>query len=223
MFSFLVKRILSGFMIVVLVSMMVYALFWYGPKSPALELCRRDTNNRCTPAKLVEFEDRLGYNNSIVTRVRQVGQGPGPGPHDQPRHHRVRLPRALPRPVLPGQDAGHRIAQGPLPDHAESCGRCVLPLPVDRRHHRRARRTKTWDRRRQGVGRVDACLQLHPLLPGRAAELPDTHAQHQRLPGRRSTSRSSTIRCNGSPACCWCGWSWACTARRRTPGTHAAR
>ncbi len=47
MFSFLVKRILSGFLIVVLVSILVYALFWYGPKSPALELCRRDTNNRC--------------------------------------------------------------------------------------------------------------------------------------------------------------------------------
>jgi peptide/nickel transport system permease protein len=65
MFSFLVKRILSGFMIVVLVSMLVYALFWFGPKSPALELCRRETNNRCTPAKLVEYEERLGYNNSI--------------------------------------------------------------------------------------------------------------------------------------------------------------
>src|SRR5215207_120554 len=65
MFSFLVKRILSGFMIVVLVSMLVYALFWFGPKSPALELCRRETNNRCTPAKLVDYEERLGYNNSI--------------------------------------------------------------------------------------------------------------------------------------------------------------
>lgn len=67
MFSFLVKRVLSGSLIVVLVSVMVYALFWYGPKSPALELCRRDTNNRCTPAKLAEFEDRLGYNNPIYS------------------------------------------------------------------------------------------------------------------------------------------------------------
>ncbi len=75
MFSFLVKRILSGFMIVVLVSMLVYALFWYGPKSPALELCRRDTNNRCTPAKLDQFEDRLGYNNSIVTEYGKWAKG----------------------------------------------------------------------------------------------------------------------------------------------------
>jgi peptide/nickel transport system permease protein len=75
MFSFLVKRFLSGFMIVVLVSMMVYALFWYGPKSPALELCRRDTNNRCTPAKLDQFEDRLGYNNSIVGEYGKWAKG----------------------------------------------------------------------------------------------------------------------------------------------------
>jgi len=75
MFSFLVKRILSGSLIVVLVSVMVYALFWYGPKSPALELCRRDTNNRCTPAKLVEFEDRLGYSNPIYEEYGKWAKG----------------------------------------------------------------------------------------------------------------------------------------------------
>jgi peptide/nickel transport system permease protein len=75
MFSFLVKRILSGSLIVVLVSVMIYALFWYGPKSPALELCRRDTNNRCTPAKLVEFEDRLGYSNPIYEEYGKWAKG----------------------------------------------------------------------------------------------------------------------------------------------------
>jgi peptide/nickel transport system permease protein len=70
-----VKRILSGFLIVVLVSMLVYALFWYGPKSPALELCRRDTNNRCTPAKLTQFEDRLGYNNPIYEEYGKWAKG----------------------------------------------------------------------------------------------------------------------------------------------------
>src|SRR5215210_4402229 len=75
MFSFLVKRILSGSLIIILVSMMVYALFWYGPKSPALELCRRDTNNRCTPAKLDQFEDRLGYNNPIATEYGKWAKG----------------------------------------------------------------------------------------------------------------------------------------------------
>jgi peptide/nickel transport system permease protein len=75
MFSFLVKRLLSGFIIVVLVSMLVFALFWYGPKSPALELCRRDTNNRCTPAKLEQFEDRLGFNNPIYEEYAKWAKG----------------------------------------------------------------------------------------------------------------------------------------------------
>lgn len=75
MFSFLVKRVLSGALIVVLVSVMVYALFWYGPKSPVLELCRRDTNNRCTPAKEAEFEERLGYNNPIYSEYGKWAKG----------------------------------------------------------------------------------------------------------------------------------------------------
>jgi peptide/nickel transport system permease protein len=75
MFAFLVRRILSGALIVVMVSLIVYALFWYGPKSPAQELCRRDTNNRCTPAKLVEFEDRLGYNNPMLSEYGKWAKG----------------------------------------------------------------------------------------------------------------------------------------------------
>lgn len=75
MFSFMVKRILSGFLIVVLVSLVVFALFWYGPKSPALELCRRDTNNRCTPAKLEQYEERLGYNNPMLVEYKKWAVG----------------------------------------------------------------------------------------------------------------------------------------------------
>ncbi len=67
MFAFLVKRILAGFLTIVLVSMMVYALFWYGPKSPALQLCILETNGRCseTSPRLAAYEERLGYNNPV--------------------------------------------------------------------------------------------------------------------------------------------------------------
>ncbi|MEQ6901222.1 ABC transporter permease [Nocardioides sp. YIM 152588] len=75
MFSFLIKRILSGALIVVLVSLLVFTLFWYGPKSPALELCRRDTNNRCTPEKLVQFEENLGYNNPMLSEYGTWAKG----------------------------------------------------------------------------------------------------------------------------------------------------
>jgi peptide/nickel transport system permease protein len=77
MFSFLVRRIVSGIVIVVLVSLSVFTLFFYGPKSPALELCRRDTNNRCGPtsAKLEVYEERLGYNNPMLSEYGKWAKG----------------------------------------------------------------------------------------------------------------------------------------------------
>lgn len=77
MLSFLVRRMLSGFLIVVMVSMLVYALFWFGPKSPALELCRRDTNGRCGEAspRLAQYEERLGYNNPIYVEYGKWAKG----------------------------------------------------------------------------------------------------------------------------------------------------
>jgi peptide/nickel transport system permease protein len=77
MFSFLVKRLVSGFVIVVLVSLAVFTLFFYGPKSPALELCRRDTNNRCGPTspKLAVYEERLGYNNPMLSEYGKWARG----------------------------------------------------------------------------------------------------------------------------------------------------
>jgi len=67
MFAFLVKRILSGGLIIILVSMVVYGLFFWGPQHPGLELCRRDNHGRCGPTsdKLYEYEEKLGYHNPI--------------------------------------------------------------------------------------------------------------------------------------------------------------
>lgn len=77
MFTFLVRRVVSGVVIVVLVSLAVFALFFYGPKSPALELCRRDTNNRCGPTspKLELYEERLGYNNPMLSEYGKWAHG----------------------------------------------------------------------------------------------------------------------------------------------------
>ena len=41
MFAYIVKRLISGFLVVTLVSMAVFALFWYGPSSPAQAICDR--------------------------------------------------------------------------------------------------------------------------------------------------------------------------------------
>lgn len=65
MFAYIIKRLLAGVVVVILVSMAVFALFWYGPSSPARPICNTETSNRCTPEKLEQFEEQLGYNNPI--------------------------------------------------------------------------------------------------------------------------------------------------------------
>jgi peptide/nickel transport system permease protein len=68
MFAYIVKRLISGFVVVVLMSMAVFALFWYGPRNPAAPLCQLDYGIRCTSQRLAEYTQRLGYNDSIVTQ-----------------------------------------------------------------------------------------------------------------------------------------------------------
>ena len=49
MFGYIVRRIIGGVLVLVTVSVAVFALFFYGPGDPALALC---PENRCTPDRL---------------------------------------------------------------------------------------------------------------------------------------------------------------------------
>lgn len=66
MFAYIVKRLVSGTVVVVLISMAVFALFWFGPRNPALPLCNIDTSNRCRPAMLQAYERNMGFDDSVV-------------------------------------------------------------------------------------------------------------------------------------------------------------
>lgn len=63
MWAYVIKRLISGLVVVILVSMSVFALFWYGPQDPARPICNNQTNNRCSAERLAMFTERLGYNN----------------------------------------------------------------------------------------------------------------------------------------------------------------
>jgi ABC-type dipeptide/oligopeptide/nickel transport system permease component len=65
MFAYVVKRLISGVLVVALVSMAIFLLFWYGPSSPAQPICDRETSNRCTPERLEVYERTLGYDNPV--------------------------------------------------------------------------------------------------------------------------------------------------------------
>ena len=52
MFAYIVKRLISGVLVLTLVSMAIFLLFWFGLASPAQPICDRETSNRCTQTKL---------------------------------------------------------------------------------------------------------------------------------------------------------------------------
>ncbi len=75
MFAYVVKRLLSGVVVLFLISMSVFLLFWYGPSEPAQTICDNDTQNRCTPARLEVFRENLGFNNPWHEEYRTFVKG----------------------------------------------------------------------------------------------------------------------------------------------------
>ncbi len=57
MFGYIVRRLVAGVLVLIAVSMMVFALFFYGPNDPALAYC---PESRCTPERLENISHNLG-------------------------------------------------------------------------------------------------------------------------------------------------------------------
>jgi len=74
-FAYIVKRLVAGLVLLVLISMFIFALFWYGPRSPAEPLCRAERSRGCPPDVLERYEDRLGYNNPISEEYLKWAKG----------------------------------------------------------------------------------------------------------------------------------------------------
>lgn len=64
MFAYIVKRLLAGIVVMLLVSLSIFLLFWYGPSEPARAICDAKTNQRCNAERLERFNEELGYNNA---------------------------------------------------------------------------------------------------------------------------------------------------------------
>jgi len=57
MFGYVVRRLVAGLLVVVAVSMVVFAIFFYGPNDPALAYC---PDSRCTPQRLDNIRHSMG-------------------------------------------------------------------------------------------------------------------------------------------------------------------
>jgi peptide/nickel transport system permease protein len=62
MFGYIVRRVIAALLVLVTVSIAVFALFFYGPGDPALALC---PENRCTPDRLERIRDSLGLERPV--------------------------------------------------------------------------------------------------------------------------------------------------------------
>ncbi len=74
MFAYIVKRLISGVLVLTLVSMAIFLLFWFGPSSPAQPICDRETSNRCGD-KIKIYERTLGYNNPVYEEYGKFVKG----------------------------------------------------------------------------------------------------------------------------------------------------
>jgi peptide/nickel transport system permease protein len=74
-FAYIVKRLIAGFFVLVLVSMAIFALFWFGPEEPARPLCNLETSQRCDPVRLAQYNANLGYDNPVYEEYGNFAKG----------------------------------------------------------------------------------------------------------------------------------------------------
>ena len=72
MFGYVVRRIISGILVLFVVSVAVFALFFYGPSDPAYAYC---PESHCTPQRLAAIRDSLGLNRPVVEQYGDYMKG----------------------------------------------------------------------------------------------------------------------------------------------------
>lgn len=74
MFGYIVRRLITAFLVVVLVSMVTFTLFFKGPSDPASALCE-ETGGRCTAAELNSIREQMGLNDGLVVNYSRFVKG----------------------------------------------------------------------------------------------------------------------------------------------------
>ncbi len=78
MFGYIVRRLVAGVLVLIAVSMMVFAIFFYGPNNPALAYC---PESRCTPARLENISHNLGLDRPAPQQYVEYMSGLVKGRH----------------------------------------------------------------------------------------------------------------------------------------------
>ena len=78
MFGYIVRRLVAGLLVVVAVSMVVFAIFFYGPNDPALAYC---PESRCTPQRLDNIRHSMGLDRPAPRQYAEYMSGYVKGRH----------------------------------------------------------------------------------------------------------------------------------------------
>ena len=78
MFGYIFRRLISGILVLIAVSMMVFALFFYGPNDPAVAYC---PESRCTPERLENIRHNLGLDRPAPQQYVEYMSGLVKGRH----------------------------------------------------------------------------------------------------------------------------------------------
>lgn len=73
MLGFIVRRLLSALLVVIITSMFVFVLFFKGVSNPAGPVC--DAQGRCTAERLAAIEESMGLNDPITTQYKDFVTG----------------------------------------------------------------------------------------------------------------------------------------------------
>ena len=76
MTGFIVRRVLSSILVIILTSMFVFVLFFKGlGDTPARNYCDKLGPGKCTPAKLDSIKHQMGYDKSVVANYAEWAKG----------------------------------------------------------------------------------------------------------------------------------------------------
>jgi peptide/nickel transport system permease protein len=73
MVGFIVRRLISAALVLILTSMIVFVLFFKGPDKPAEGICQQQ--GRCTPQREKLLEHTLGFDQSVVSQYGDWAKG----------------------------------------------------------------------------------------------------------------------------------------------------
>jgi len=73
MFGYIIRRLVAAFLVVVLTSMITFAVFFFGPSNPADLICQQ--GGHCTAEKQQRIEHELGFDQSVVSQYGKFVKG----------------------------------------------------------------------------------------------------------------------------------------------------